>query len=162
MHTVVSVKKPIGSAITRSPRSCLLHVAPEGLPLVDRDVGISYQGRELVASITRAQPLVTPVKWHADVVDGAAVDREHAHPPRHEGLGANAATRRRDRDPVGVADAFLGGQLRADLDEKLRLKLGEPDRKSTRLNSSHSQISYAVFCLKKKNDTQSSRFEQVD
>src|SRR2546430_10265077 len=27
----------------------------------------------------------------------------------------------------------------------------EADRKSTRLNSSHSQISYAVFCLKKKN-----------
>src|SRR2546430_6673056 len=26
------------------------------------------------------------------------------------------------------------------------------DRKSTRLNSSHSQISYAVFCLKKKNN----------
>src|SRR2546427_4794713 len=26
----------------------------------------------------------------------------------------------------------------------------QPDRKSTRLNSSHSQISYAVFCLKKK------------
>src|SRR2546427_7537130 len=28
---------------------------------------------------------------------------------------------------------------------------GARDRKSTRLNSSHSQISYAVFCLKKKN-----------
>src|SRR5689334_23511101 len=28
------------------------------------------------------------------------------------------------------------------------------DRKSTRLNSSHSSISYAVFCLKKKNNTQ--------
>src|SRR6266481_7601990 len=27
-----------------------------------------------------------------------------------------------------------------------------PDRKSTRLNSSHSSISYAVFCLKKKNN----------
>src|SRR6202035_5828993 len=27
---------------------------------------------------------------------------------------------------------------------------GQTDRKSTRLNSSHSQISYAVFCLKKK------------
>src|SRR2546430_11551379 len=27
---------------------------------------------------------------------------------------------------------------------------GDADRKSTRLNSSHSQISYAVFCLKKK------------
>src|SRR2546430_11776120 len=29
-------------------------------------------------------------------------------------------------------------------------KLAAEDRKSTRLNSSHSQISYAVFCLKKK------------
>src|SRR5688572_31873094 len=29
----------------------------------------------------------------------------------------------------------------------------DKDRKSTRLNSSHSQISYAVFCLKKKNNT---------
>src|SRR5258707_11177431 len=28
------------------------------------------------------------------------------------------------------------------------------DRKSTRLNSSHANISYAVFCLKKKNETQ--------
>src|SRR5688572_32720772 len=33
-----------------------------------------------------------------------------------------------------------------------------PDRKSTRLNSSHSQISYAVFCLKKKKKTQSTCF----
>src|SRR2546427_7538865 len=32
---------------------------------------------------------------------------------------------------------------------RLALRCGE-DRKSTRLNSSHSQISYAVFCLKKK------------
>src|SRR2546430_13531759 len=34
-----------------------------------------------------------------------------------------------------------------------------PDRKSTRLNSSHSQISYAVFCLKKKkNNTTSAQY----
>src|SRR2546430_9213297 len=32
----------------------------------------------------------------------------------------------------------------------------DSDRKSTRLNSSHSQISYAVFCLKKKKYTQDS------
>src|SRR2546428_8545587 len=30
--------------------------------------------------------------------------------------------------------------------------VGTRDRKSTRLNSSHDQISYAVFCLKKKKD----------
>src|SRR3712207_8050264 len=29
-------------------------------------------------------------------------------------------------------------------------RLGDKDRKSTRLNSSHANISYAVFCLKKK------------
>src|SRR5688572_32323397 len=34
--------------------------------------------------------------------------------------------------------------------ERGRIEWMEEDRKSTRLNSSHSQISYAVFCLKKK------------
>src|SRR2546426_6190224 len=34
----------------------------------------------------------------------------------------------------------------------LGVLLGTEDRKSTRLNSSHLVISYAVFCLKKKND----------
>src|SRR2546430_7386004 len=42
--------------------------------------------------------------------------------------------------------------------------VGDPDRKSTRLNSSHSQISYAVFCLKKKkkwNDFTSEILSQI-
>src|SRR3989442_7309921 len=34
-----------------------------------------------------------------------------------------------------------------------RLRVGGGDRKSTRLNSSHVRISYAVFCLKKKKHT---------
>src|SRR3712207_7937212 len=34
--------------------------------------------------------------------------------------------------------------------ERLERRDREPDRKSTRLNSSHANISYAVFCLKKK------------
>src|SRR2546430_10455743 len=38
-----------------------------------------------------------------------------------------------------------------------RLREVIQDRKSTRLNSSHSQISYAVFCLKKKNDDTQAR-----
>src|SRR2546427_6392517 len=36
-----------------------------------------------------------------------------------------------------------------DIDDKI---IRRADRKSTRLNSSHSQISYAVFCLKKKKE----------
>src|SRR5256886_12109607 len=35
------------------------------------------------------------------------------------------------------------------------------DRKSTRLNSSHSQISYAVFCLKKKNTKNTTSFKSL-
>src|SRR3712207_8879004 len=34
--------------------------------------------------------------------------------------------------------------------QRPRGRLGDRDRKSTRLNSSHANISYAVFCLKKK------------
>src|SRR5688572_32368967 len=36
-----------------------------------------------------------------------------------------------------------------------------PDRKSTRLNSSHSQISYAVFCLKKKKNKKIKNLVQI-
>src|SRR5437762_8078807 len=52
---------------------------------------------------------------------------------------------------VAVSDALARSD---DLDSALHAALGccvEADRKSTRLNSSHRCISYAVFCLKKKN-----------
>src|SRR6266487_4098216 len=39
--------------------------------------------------------------------------------------------------------------------------LPEPDRKSTRLNSSHPSISYAVFCLKKKNHYHALRVRSI-
>src|SRR5438309_8351158 len=42
------------------------------------------------------------------------------------------------------------GVLSDPVDRKLYEYDGGVDRKSTRLNSSHSSISYAVFCLKKK------------
>src|SRR5256885_3824645 len=44
------------------------------------------------------------------------------------------------------ARGLVGGRRDADRRDDLR----GPDRKSTRLNSSHLVISYAVFCLKKK------------
>src|SRR3989442_3383709 len=48
----------------------------------------------------------------------------------------------------GLATPEQGRKVAAQL-ERLFLK---PDRKSTRLNSSHVRISYAVFCLTKKNE----------
>src|SRR5256886_12230699 len=49
-----------------------------------------------------------------------------------------------------VTDAFF---VAFRIPNLLRRLFAEGDRKSTRLNSSHSQISYAVFCLKKKKHT---------
>src|SRR2546430_4136708 len=53
--------------------------------------------------------------------------------------------------PLELADDDGAGEA-ADPPRQVSLERGDlEDRKSTRLNSSHSQISYAVFCLKKKN-----------
>src|SRR5438128_9023236 len=50
-----------------------------------------------------------------------------------------------------LARGIESGQLRLVYQPILSLQTG--DRKSTRLNSSHGSISYAVFCLKKKKTT---------
>src|SRR5205085_10352676 len=57
--------------------------------------------------------------------------------------GGEAPPRRGAQPPSRLLSEAAG------FPEPARLKL-RVDRKSTRLNSSHSQISYAVFCLKKK------------
>src|SRR2546430_4767043 len=52
---------------------------------------------------------------------------------------------------------FVAAGFRAPVPRRKKKARSEKrsDRKSTRLNSSHSQISYAVFCLKKKKKKQS-------
>src|SRR5438034_11400501 len=57
--------------------------------------------------------------------------------------GQRAAPRRRPAHPRGAADRRCVLRRRPIRTHRL-------DRKSTRLNSSHTVISYAVFCLKKK------------
>src|SRR3712207_7900813 len=71
---------------------------------------------------------------------------------RSSSAGADRAAEEREDLAVDVT----GVRLRGEEDEGGGdlLRLGRPpqgrDRKSTRLNSSHANISYAVFCLKKK------------
>src|SRR2546430_7582610 len=55
--------------------------------------------------------------------------------------------RHQRRRHVAIHDANIHDRARIDVPIETRSRA---DRKSTRLNSSHSQISYAVFCLKKK------------
>src|SRR3712207_7317658 len=69
-------------------------------------------------------------------------ERERAHQPRRLApppRDGQVAAHRRDRHPEPEHEV-----------RPAREALGVADRKSTRLNSSHANISYAVFCLKKK------------
>src|SRR5205085_3741956 len=52
--------------------------------------------------------------------------------------------------PIRLTPSPRGSAHRRRVRESRRRRWPPRDRKSTRLNSSHSQISYAVFCLKKK------------
>src|SRR3712207_7089921 len=62
-----------------------------------------------------------------------------------EGKRLQRPAARRERDPEGP-ERHGGSKHQRRID----LKGQAQDRKSTRLNSSHANISYAVFCLKKK------------
>src|SRR3989475_9271900 len=54
---------------------------------------------------------------------------------------------------LGLLVGGTAGAVMAQRVEMTKMPELVADRKSTRLNSSHSQISYAVFCLKKKKQT---------
>src|SRR2546429_854591 len=61
------------------------------------------------------------------------------------------ARRRRARGERAAAPSSSGPSTRPRSRDRAReARAATPDRKSTRLNSSHGYISYAVFCLKKK------------
>src|SRR2546430_13071887 len=77
--------------------------------------------------------------------------RRQAHiPPTYDGV-ALMKTQGAGKDVVFLSGVRTGfGSFGGSLKDLSAIDLGVADRKSTRLNSSHSQISYAVFCLKKK------------
>jgi len=96
-------------------------------------------------------PVETIKKWHVEgrgwtdigyhfyveldgtIKKGRDIDRSGAHTKGH------------NRNSIGIC--YCGG---VEADGKTPKDTRTPDRKSTRLNSSHGYISYAVFCLKKK------------
>src|SRR3712207_6882222 len=59
----------------------------------------------------------------------------------------------RSRDLGVLTEPFSRTRASELLVELVDDLLDDPDRKSTRLNSSHANISYAVFCLKKQKNT---------
>src|SRR3712207_7043673 len=75
---------------------------------------------------------------------GVVGDRADAHADGR--LLRRVGGRQRGRGELGG-----GGRVQVQAAQRVGPQLPQaPDRKSTRLNSSHANISYAVFCLKKK------------
>src|SRR5438876_5720666 len=78
------------------------------------------------------------------------------------------STLERDFEPLelpanvggGVEDVFVIDGSGVLLTHASRVEESDTDRKSTRLNSSHPSISYAVFCLKKKKKKQKNNTTQ--
>src|SRR5207253_8672418 len=88
-----------------------------------------------------------PRDWSSDVCSSDLIgNRAHGRKRRHAAVlrealereGLSFAHRAAELSEIGVEPVVVGAHRR------------EQDRKSTRLNSSHVAISYAVFCLKKK------------
>src|SRR3712207_8011752 len=81
----------------------------------------------------------------------SAEHRAGQHARAADGLAeARVAPREHERDARTALPAT--GRGRRQRVRKRRMRHGPGDRKSTRLNSSHANISYAVFCLKTKNE----------
>src|SRR2546427_4784640 len=88
-------------------------------------------------TVTGVQTCALPICLRPQVM----IDVSHANSSKQH--------RRQIDVAADVAQQIAGGDARIT-GLMVESHLQEGDRKSTRLNSSHSQISYAVFCLKKK------------
>src|SRR5205814_9090099 len=91
-------------------------------------------------------PYTTLFRSKPPVRRGQGRARDHGPGPRH-------ADRRETQTGSGSVEPRRGGTVHPDAANFSSPGAGHAwrDRKSTRLNSSHLGISYAVFCLKKKN-----------
>src|SRR5256885_11021104 len=86
-------------------------------------------------------------------------------PPRSTLFPYTTLFRSLERDPAKVAFDVEAGLVTVAGAKRYGVVLrtdGSVDRKSTRLNSSHLVISYAVFCLKKKKNTAATSHDALD
>src|SRR5437870_13291751 len=112
-------------AIRQTPRGCKRYAAP-------RHIGAPTSSGAPPVDVRAEDAVGDEVAHH---LERAAADREHARVAHH---------------PFERQRAAVAGRA-VDLQRLARhLLIHGADRKSTRLNSSHVAISYAVFCLKKK------------
>src|SRR5207249_11027985 len=102
----------------------------------------------LLSSPHRAPPRSYPLSLH-DALPISEVPAPR-QPPGPRTASERRIALRRQLNALVAAHHHRTGLPHGKIHAELRRRCGGPDRKSTRLNSSHVSISYAVFCLKKK------------
>src|SRR5690349_23832602 len=98
--------------------------------------------------VTHCHPPISPLFPYTTLFRSHQAARDLRDPAPDRGQ-TDAAARLARAPLLHVAPQRCGREVRGE-----RLRAHRRDRKSTRLNSSHVEISYAVFCLKKKKKTE--------
>src|SRR5690606_19122272 len=115
-------------------------------------VGTAANGREAIEQVKKLKPDVVTMDYEMPIMDGITALREIMRAQPTPVLMFSTLTQEGARVTLDALEAGAVDYLPKTFEDIARDpdKMRE-DRKSTRLNSSHVKISYAVFCLKKKN-----------
>src|SRR5688572_1791217 len=121
--------------------------------VVARGVVQVFEGRRVFEHLTTEENLIAGAHIEANGERvSASIERVYQYFPRlKERRNVQSGYLSGGEQQMLVIGRALMSTPRVILLDEPSLGLAPIDRKSTRLNSSHSQISYAVFCLKKKN-----------
>src|SRR4051812_24490303 len=145
-HAVLQLRFVVGTRIPEVVDAIQRHFDRNGLAMVRARAGQSF-----AASRTDiANPWVT---WVADSIRHTTGKRPAVLPNFGGSLPNDVFSEVLGLPTIWVPHSYPGCSQHAPDEHILRSVTTEADRKSTRLNSSHMSISYAVFCLKKKKTT---------
>src|SRR2546427_501830 len=146
MRSILGLRTPDAGQIEVLGRDARADDAESRLH-IERNTGVLFQDGALFSSLTVGENVQVPLKEH---------HRELPERWHYELALLKVKLAGLPADAINKLPSQLSGGMRKRAGLARALALDPPllfldeDRKSTRLNSSHSQISYAVFCLKKK------------
>src|SRR5205085_5616084 len=119
--------------------TALMLIGLDAIPLTEARAGVGHYTFELARALARAAPADEFELAYPSVFPPLDLDEKETLPPNLKAARVRVGALSRHWWSVGLPRYVRRRGFRLF-----------QDRKSTRLNSSHSQTSYAVFCLKKK------------